>query len=416
MGNLVFNLNRNLISKLASIFAAVIFLSGCGSDNDRLRERAGIEGEESARKSVEAENEVRAQRAKVAEESLQKLNRFIQASIGTFSGELVTDDGKKFVLSVTLYSSLPPYKPEGRIRPEDEIIKNIEGLYLNASTKIIDNSGKPIRGCTVVQIKPDFEKGEFTLINAGCNDTFSFYLDPGSTPGLRASINGEGQRIFPAEILEGKVDKVPEFYAVARSTLWSREFGLTMKRQAGESVGSIDENDIRGNSDNQTLIAQRKEQELLRMHKILAALTGIFEGKVADAEEKGAEFHLTLQLNPNRSPYVPVDQVRSLSQIEKDIEELALEGKMTLTNSLGGFVHCESPLSDFNYKTGRIKFKFDCPNSGTASTKASSENEFKELVAEILNGSLPFVDDLNADILLSYKNENLSFNLKRVKP
>lgn len=157
-----------------SVLGLGLALAAC-QGNDRLVEKASIEGTATARTQIEAENENLRRRSREMEDDLARRQRFYQAVAGTYEGALETDQGT-FSMRIVLVPSLPPYRSE-RVRLPEEIASDLNNLYLNA--QIVQwNPANPLSatGCRVEAIRPDLGRGEIQIATNNCPNLYSVYL------------------------------------------------------------------------------------------------------------------------------------------------------------------------------------------------------------------------------------------------
>lgn len=154
---------------------AVSLLGGCGQGDERLKERAGIEGEISAQKAIEVENLNRSARAKEMEDDLQRRHRFYQALKGIYEGQFTDETGGRWNIRFTFVPSLPPYKTD-RVRAIEEIVADINNLYLNVQVVQWSSTQSSAAGCKSENIRPDIERGEISIATSSCPVLYTLSL------------------------------------------------------------------------------------------------------------------------------------------------------------------------------------------------------------------------------------------------
>lgn len=234
------------------------FLVGCGQGDDRLKEKARLEGTETAeaqiqaqidnidklkelareegkanaeaelhaqldsldllkqrakeegRASVEAEIEVQyanlAVRAREMEADLALRQRFYQAVKGTYEGDLATEAGS-FKVRFNLVPSLPPYVIE-RTRQLEEIVADINNLYLNV--QVVQWNPKNTLsavGCRFQQIRPDLSKGELNLNSENCPNFYQLRLLD-TLSGMKREAKGRSSQDLAQAIRDGELSEI----------------------------------------------------------------------------------------------------------------------------------------------------------------------------------------------------------------
>ncbi len=165
----------NVIPKLKYLLGILIISAGqlgCGSDNSRLRERAQIEGEESAKKAVEAENNNREKRVTEMESDLQRRQQVYHALKGTYQGPDTKGYESRFVLT----PSLPFYKPN-RVRTVEEVTGDLTNLFITVEVSFWDPTDSLNRySCHFQTVRPDLETGRMYLSAEGCPFSFAVFM------------------------------------------------------------------------------------------------------------------------------------------------------------------------------------------------------------------------------------------------
>lgn len=192
--------------KLVTIAATFTFLtlSGCGQGNERLEEKARIEGRVSSEAGIQAENQNLAARSGAMEEDLAQRHRFYQAVEGTYEGELQTEQGM-FRIRLTMVPSLYPYNQE-RVRQLEEVTADFNNLYFNAQV-VQWNSTNPLSavGCRVTGVRPDLINGEITIASESCPNFYSLRI---SDQVYGASDAGPSSSEIAAQVATGALSRI----------------------------------------------------------------------------------------------------------------------------------------------------------------------------------------------------------------
>jgi hypothetical protein len=159
----------------AAVLGFALFGAGCGQGNERLEEKARIEGRASSEAGIQAENQNLAQRSAAMESDLAERHRFYQAVEGTYEGELQTEQGV-FQIRLTMVPSLYPYHL-GRVRQLEEVAADLNNLYFNAQV-VQWNRANPLSavGCRVTGVRPNLVDGEITIASESCPNLYSLRI------------------------------------------------------------------------------------------------------------------------------------------------------------------------------------------------------------------------------------------------
>ncbi len=214
------------IGKIGFIFAIGIVLAGCGDNGDRIRERASIEGQETAKKQIEAENLNRDDRVYKAEQDLERRRRFIDALVGKYEGTL-TNERDKFRIKLRIGSSLPPYTPPNRVRSPEEVAFDLNNLFVNIQTSLLSDDGIGIGGCAYESVRPGFESGKMSLISKECFTSYELEIADDADPeGSRSLRSGE----LPDKILAGTIREVLYLKGTSQS-VYGVSFQVALRRE-----------------------------------------------------------------------------------------------------------------------------------------------------------------------------------------
>jgi len=173
-------------------------LGGCGDNDDRLRERARIESEQSSKADIEADNENRAHRSLAMENDLEFRNRLFSIMAGVFQGEhpKKTSDGKTWKIQFTVTNNYSYFKPD-RIRLEDELQAEFDKMSLSVSiTKRLEDEGI-WKTYTFPKVVPIFREGRMIFDSENSPWSYEIHFlsieEPDTSSGGLASkvLNGE---------------------------------------------------------------------------------------------------------------------------------------------------------------------------------------------------------------------------------
>lgn len=162
-------------SVLIGAASAALFL-GCGQGNERLVEKAAIEGAVNARAQVDSANENLARKSHEMESDLAARHRFYQGLKGAYEGVMQTEGGE-FKVRITLAPSLNPY-PVERVRTLEEITADLNSLYLNVQVVQWNPANRlSAVGCRIEQVRPDLLTGEITIAAESCPNLYVLRID-----------------------------------------------------------------------------------------------------------------------------------------------------------------------------------------------------------------------------------------------
>ncbi len=138
---------------LGGILAA--FLVGCSNQgDDRLKEKAGIEGREQA----EQQQKILDERSRRMEQDLTERQNFFRALEGIFEGVIQETNVKvRFVFT----PNRPIYYPSDRIRTNEEVADDLLNLSFESyvSLQFQEYPDIPPSDCLVSNIRPDLVRG-----------------------------------------------------------------------------------------------------------------------------------------------------------------------------------------------------------------------------------------------------------------
>ncbi|MGZ3775528.1 MAG: hypothetical protein ACXVCY_16000 [Pseudobdellovibrionaceae bacterium] len=151
----------------------VLAVVACGpkQGNDRLTEKAKLEGKAGMEGQIEYQN----QRSKEVERDLERKYALYAALEGSYDGVLTTERGE-FQVRLTMVPNLSKLKMN-RQRTSEEIIYDLNTLSMN--TQIIQwrpNSPNSAIGCMVNQVRPDFARLSLAIASETCPSFYKFEL------------------------------------------------------------------------------------------------------------------------------------------------------------------------------------------------------------------------------------------------
>lgn len=227
-------MSKNIFTKVVLVSAAALVLVGCGQGDERLKERAGIESEISAKKSIEVENNNRAARAREMEEDLLRRHRFYQALKGTYEGKFADETGAQWNIRFTFVPSLPPYKTE-RVRAIEEIVADINNLYLNVQVVQWSGTRSAAAGCKAENIRPDIERGEVSIATSSCPVLYSLSLSIEGDPSGPVDRGGRSAEIS-RRLVTGEQGAVAAIVGRGASVTHPDPFTFTVRRSDQEGA------------------------------------------------------------------------------------------------------------------------------------------------------------------------------------
>jgi hypothetical protein len=217
-----------------SLILLSAIIVGCDQGNDRLIEKAQIEGREQARSQLDMQNQNLAKKAKKMEEDLSSRHLFYQAVRGTYEGTMKTERGE-FNVRLTLIPSLPPYYGD-RVRQLEEIASDLNNLYFNAQV-VQWNPANNLSavGCRVENIRPDIIQGEIPIASSNCQNLYQLKIideeiERNITVGNEKSNDRELAREVSRSIREGRITEVSEIRGEAQPTTNASVYNLVVRR------------------------------------------------------------------------------------------------------------------------------------------------------------------------------------------
>ena len=210
-------------------------LTGCQQGDERLKEKAALEGEESAKKQIEAEKKYLEERAEEMESDLARRQRYYTGVSGVFEGTMTGQlPEDKLKVRLTFAPSLPPYH-SSRVRALEEIVQDLNNLYFNVQViQWTENGGDPsiAFGCVFENVRPDLQTGQMHLAASDCSSIYSVSLASDETiptPSTFRQILGDSMGLANA-LLEQKQEQVDMLKGLRQVTKSATMFHFAVKR------------------------------------------------------------------------------------------------------------------------------------------------------------------------------------------
>lgn len=238
---------------LSAIVLAFLAL-GCNQGDERLEEKARIEGKALAQAELQAQvdnmgkkieiakAEGRAQaetgidasnanlsaKAQLMEADLATRHLFYQALKGTYDGSLTTEQGE-FKIRITLVPSLPPVA-FNRTRQLEEIAADLNNLFFHAQV-LQWNPASPQNavGCRSENVKPDLVQGEISIASLNCPNLYQLRIFDAA---FASSITEQESIETARAIREGKITKLSEIRGEVHPTTNAAIYTLSVKRSS----------------------------------------------------------------------------------------------------------------------------------------------------------------------------------------
>lgn len=202
---------------------------------DLITQKARAEGRAAAEAELNATNANLAYKAGLMEEDLATRQLFYRAVRGTYEGALSTESGE-FKIRITLVPSIPPYVVP-RVRQLEEITHDINALYFNAQVVQWNPSNKlSAVGCRVENIRPDIIRGEIQIASKDCPNLYLLKIADVETAKALNQANGkipsdsELSAAVAESIREGKMSELPEIRGEVHPSTNASIYSLTVKR------------------------------------------------------------------------------------------------------------------------------------------------------------------------------------------
>lgn len=242
----------SLLRSSVSTVLLTVFALGCNQGDERLEEKAKIEGKAlaqaefqnqldnmgkkieiakaegraAAESGITAGNANLAAQAQLMEADLSTRHLFYQALKGTYEGSLSTDRGE-FKIRITLVPSLPPII-FNRTRQLEEIASDLNNLFFHA--QILQwNPASPQNavGCRIENVKPDLIKGEISIASLNCPNLYQLRI---SDPAFANNSASQESIATARAIREGKITELLEIRGEIHPTTNASIYTLSVKR------------------------------------------------------------------------------------------------------------------------------------------------------------------------------------------
>lgn len=191
-----------MVNRVVFYMFFTLALAACGDNHDRVRELAQVQGKEAADRQVEAEVQERDARAQKLEQDLSQRQKLYDSLAGDYEAIYETSS---FVFDVhlRLRSSLPSYSPPDRLKTPEEIVIDLNNLFLTAQVSFYE-SDRFVFSCVYEHVRPDVKEARFQLISEECRRSFDLRaVDEAAEDFSPQTPTGE-------KILAGKLDQVLE--------------------------------------------------------------------------------------------------------------------------------------------------------------------------------------------------------------
>jgi len=214
----------NNVFLFSAMMLSTLLLVGCGSDNARLRERAQIEGEESAKKSVEIETRAREDRVQRAEAELQRKLLFYNA----LEGKYAVTDQNGWELELNVLSTLAYFKTD-RVRTEEEVKSDLDRLALKIDMSF--SNGAAQESYLADFVKVDLNNGlvTFMAMDHENQPVYEYILSVGGVAEAEDKPNPNGPRIA-SQILAGSINKIGKVWVKERRLRTRENSNFEMER------------------------------------------------------------------------------------------------------------------------------------------------------------------------------------------
>jgi hypothetical protein len=193
------------------LFSLVFIVgAGCANPDEKLAQKASIEGRVAATRQLEVETSNLALRSGQMEADLRARHRFYEAVKGTYEGK-VQVGATDYKIRITALPSLPPYEAS-RVRMLDELVYDFNNLYLNFLI-VQWNPANPTAavGCRVEHVRPDLSNGEVNIAADSCPNLYRIWIS--DTSQINDTSDGTSylslSQNLSHRLLDGTMAKVP---------------------------------------------------------------------------------------------------------------------------------------------------------------------------------------------------------------
>jgi hypothetical protein len=200
-------------------------------------QRARAEGRAQAEAEINAGNANLSAKAQLMEADLATRHLFYQALKGTYEGALATERGE-FKVRITLVPSLPP-ATYVRSRQLEEITSDLNNLFFHAQVLQWNPTNRLSSvGCRVENIRPDINKGEIAIASSNCPNLYKLRIaDPEAERSVRTEENPtpkdpEVSNATATAIRDGKITELAEIRGEVHPTTNASIYTLSVKRSS----------------------------------------------------------------------------------------------------------------------------------------------------------------------------------------
>lgn len=203
---------------------------GCSNQgDDRLKEKAGIEGREQA----EQQRKIEEERSKQMERDLAKRQNFFRALEGMYEG-VISETNVKVRLVFT--PNRPIYFPDGRVRTNEEVADDLLNLNFEVyvSLQFLDIPEAPPSDCLIADVKPDLVRGfiKVSSSESECPNRFHTYVGEQFLSNWDdAKVEG---KLTAQSMISGSIQQIPTLRARNYSANSPEIFEFTLERVENE--------------------------------------------------------------------------------------------------------------------------------------------------------------------------------------
>lgn len=217
----------SLLRAFLSVLVISMFALGCNQGDERLVEKARIEGQASSEAATQSANESLAKKASEMESDLAVRHRFYQALKGTYEGAMETEQGE-FKVKITLVPSLPPYAT-GRTRQLEEIAADLNNLYLNVQVVQWNPANRlSAVGCRIEQVRPDIVSGEISIASENCPNFYGLRIaDEGANV---SKFDPARSGVIASYVRDGRMDRVASIQGEVHPTTNASVYQISVSR------------------------------------------------------------------------------------------------------------------------------------------------------------------------------------------
>lgn len=223
------------MNRYAASVLLMLVTTACGQGNERLAEKAAIEGRAQAEADLNVTNSNLEAKASKMEADLALRHAYYQALEGSFEGELTTEKAQ-YKIRVSFASSIPPYRGT-RTRQLEEISADLNALALHVQVLQWNPANQlSAVGCTVEGIRPDISRGEIVIASTSCANLYRLrIIDPSleqSEAGAERSKRAElATAVATARaVRDGRIASIPEIRGEVQPTTNASIYRLAVRR------------------------------------------------------------------------------------------------------------------------------------------------------------------------------------------